>query len=85
MITIVRAVRTCRACPAQWDAWDADGQYYYLRFRFGHGTVEAAASPEDYMTGTESRVVAEFEHGDGLLGEIELTEFAELAGLALAL
>jgi hypothetical protein len=39
MITIVRAVQTCQACPSQWDAWDADGNYYYLRYRSGCGSV----------------------------------------------
>lgn len=38
-ITIVRAVQTCMACPSQWDTWDADGNYYYLRYRSGYGTV----------------------------------------------
>lgn len=83
-ITIVRAVRTCRACPSQWDAWDADGRYYYLRYRFGYGTVEVAAGPDAYV-GDGSEVIAEFEHGGPYDGEISLGEFAELAGLALAL
>lgn len=39
MITIVRAVQTSIACPAQWDAWDQDGNYYYLRYRHGHGEM----------------------------------------------
>ena len=38
-VTLVRAVQTCVACPSQWDAWDADGNYYYLRYRSGHGSV----------------------------------------------
>jgi hypothetical protein len=39
MITIVRAVQTSIACPAQWDMWDDQGQYYYCRFRHGYGSV----------------------------------------------
>lgn len=39
MITIVRAVQTSLACPAQWDLWDADGNYYYARFRSGYGSL----------------------------------------------
>lgn len=46
MITLVRAVQTSIACPSQWDAWDAEGRYYYLRFRHGYGTVEAAPTKE---------------------------------------
>lgn len=46
MITLVRAVQTSVACPAQWDAWDAEGRYYYLRFRHGCGSVESAPTKE---------------------------------------
>ena len=38
-ITLVRAVQTSIACPSQWDAWDADGNYYYLRYRHGCGEM----------------------------------------------
>jgi hypothetical protein len=46
MITLVRAAQTSMACPAQWDAWDAEGRYYYLRFRHGCGSVESAPTKE---------------------------------------
>lgn len=36
---LVRVIETCSACPSQWDAWDADGVYYYIRYRFGQLTV----------------------------------------------
>jgi hypothetical protein len=36
---LTRAVQTAVACPSQWDAWDADGNYYYLRFRHGCGEM----------------------------------------------
>lgn len=26
-------------CPSQWDAWDEDGNYYYLRYRHGWGEM----------------------------------------------
>lgn len=41
MIVLTRVVQTCEACPSQWDAWDTDGTYYYLRFRHGHGRIES--------------------------------------------
>lgn len=77
MITLVRAVQTCEAFPSQWDAWDADGHYYYLRYRWGCGMMR-----RDGPTGT---AVAGFAHGDGLAGEIDLGSFARLAGVKLAL
>ena len=83
--TIVRAVQTCQACPSQWDAWNEDGQYLYLRYRGGIGTVEVRDSP-DYKT-WDARKPPEiaFQHGDGLDGVITLEEFAEHALLTLAL
>lgn len=95
MIMIVRAVRTCIACPSQWDAWDEAGSYYYLRYRHGHGEVRQYLTPDwadaprhDDGTGREVnsefiRDVASFSCGDALDGSIELEEFAERAGLLL--
>jgi hypothetical protein len=39
VVKITRAVMTSSACPVQWDAWDAEGNYYYLRFRHGYGEM----------------------------------------------
>lgn len=49
-IVLVRSRQTCSAAPSQWDCWDIDGKYWYLRFRSGYGTIgrtydeEAASS-----------------------------------------
>lgn len=99
-IIIVRAVCTSVACPSQWDAWDADGNYYYLRYRHGVGTVERKESPEsdfferheDPGTGeTQYRriteLVARFEDDlpdDAPDGYIELAAFVQKTGLSLA-
>ncbi len=73
------------ACPAQWDAWDADGQTYYLRYRSGIGTVEAVATPTTTPESlNDARQVAEFYHGDRMAGSIELELFCRLAGIRLA-
>jgi Domain of unknown function (DUF397) len=45
-VVLVKVIQTGMACPSQWDAWDADGRYYYLRFRHGCGTVESAPTQE---------------------------------------
>lgn len=84
MIVIVLAVRTCEACPSQWDAWDEAGQYYYLRFRHARGTVERYPSPDTRTWPRDPTVLmAEFESPTGGGGYIELAEFAELAGITL--
>lgn len=102
MITLVRAVRTSIACPSQWDAWDADGNYYYLKYRSGCGSVtqyktenwvdaDWIEDPEPGKPGSAYRCnaefirfVASFQYGHPLDGSIDLPEFAEHAGLALA-
>lgn len=80
---IVRAVKTCEACPSQWDAWTDQGQYLYLRFRHGRGSVEAQPGPDTDTWAETYEPLATFEHRerDGVIG---LAEFAELAGLDLA-
>lgn len=79
---LVRAVQTCAACPAQWDAWDASGQYYYLRFRSGLGSVETAESAKDYVDiSTPNTLITSFEHGDRWAGEMTLEEFLAHAGI----
>lgn len=83
---LVRAVQTCSACPSQWDAWDADGQYYYLRYRGGRGTVETATSAKGYVDESAPGpvLVANFNFGGCLDGDISLAEFLERAGMHLA-
>jgi hypothetical protein len=81
MITLVRAVQTCYACPSQWDAWDAEGQYYYLRYRHGHGYIRKEEADSMFR----GAVVGEFSHGHPLDGYITLEEFCALAGVALNL
>jgi hypothetical protein len=31
--------QTGNYCPSQWDAWDENGNYYYIRYRFAWLTV----------------------------------------------
>lgn len=81
MITIVRAEQITAGCPAQWHAWDANGRYYYLRYRYGTGTVEA-----DTVGGQRIATFSTYDPldpGSALDGFIELHEFANLAGITL--
>jgi hypothetical protein len=81
MIILVRTVQTSSACPAQWDAWDADGNYYYLRFRHGHGTVQAM---DEQNPNYQSGLVAHFIDDDPWNGSIELADFAARAAIGLS-
>ncbi|MFF1597841.1 hypothetical protein ACFVYV_10140 [Streptomyces mirabilis] len=77
-------VQTSGGFPSQWDAWTTGGQYLYLRYRHGEGTVEQHPSEDtDTWDGEESRLWTKWDDGtDG--GHIELTHFLTLAGLRLA-
>lgn len=85
MEPLARAVRTCTACPSQWSAWTVGGQYLYLRYRSGIGTVDAYDTED---SGQWARIpdgaVARFDTGDRLDGEMTLTEFCQRTGLQLA-
>lgn len=74
---IVKAHQTCYACPSQWDAWDEEGNYWYLRFRHGYGSASRDIDGPDIYT---------FHAGDdGLDGVIDLQNFCNRAGIELAL
>lgn len=87
-VKIVRAVQTCAGLPSQWDAWDEAGQYYYLRFRHGYGSVRREPSPDTdtwHGPGPGSDLVASFEDEDPWAGIIDLDEFCQRAGIELEL
>nr|WP_241195874.1 hypothetical protein [Streptomyces sp. SID10362] len=81
-------VQTCSAFPSQWDAWTSDGQYLYLRYRHGEGSVEWHPgpdfddSPESWNEG-RSGLLIEWDDGTGS-GTISLADFIAAAGLVLA-
>jgi hypothetical protein len=78
-------VETCCACPNQWDAWTVDGQYLYLRYRSGIGTVDAYQAPgPDGWTVPPDGGVARFEDDDHPAITIGLDEFLHRTGLELA-
>ncbi|MDX3576000.1 hypothetical protein [Streptomyces sp. FL07-04A] len=83
--TLARVVETCAALPSQWDAWTVDGQYLYLRYRSGIGTVDAYDTEDsEQWTRIPDGAVARFDTGDRRDGEMDLPEFCQHAGLRLA-
>jgi hypothetical protein len=81
LLRIVRTVETCGGCPSQWDAWTDNGQYLFLRYRFGTGTV----TTENDATGPARTIIARFQTGDPWDGMIALEDFCARAGLLLDL
>ncbi|MCX5522181.1 hypothetical protein OG342_04770 [Streptomyces bobili] len=83
-ITLARVVQTCEAVPSQWNAWTTDGQYLYLRYRSGIGTVDAYDTEDsDQWARIPDGAVARFDTGDGPDGEMDLPEFCQRAGLQM--
>ncbi|MGW0578321.1 hypothetical protein ACWD25_20650 [Streptomyces sp. NPDC002920] len=84
-IVLARVVRTCVAIPSQWNAWTVNGQYLYLRFRSGIGTVDAYDTEDsEQWTRIPDGAVARFDTGDRTDGEMDLIDFCERTGLQLA-
>jgi hypothetical protein len=83
-VILARVVQNSERFPSQWDAWTTGGQYLYLRYRHGEGTVEQHPSEDtDTWDGEESRLWTKWIDGtDG--GGIDLTDFLAVAGLRLA-
>jgi hypothetical protein len=77
MLRLVRVEQITPAAPSQWWAWDADGNKYYLRYRFGKGAITLLVHGGDLMY--EDPVIRRFRHGDGMDSYITIDEFAALA------
>lgn len=73
-LVLARVQQTCFACPSQWDAWTSGGQYLYLRYRWGVGTVDDDEHTE----------LIRFSTGDEMGGVMDLDEFLLRSGLLLA-
>lgn len=83
-IRLVRVEQTGTVSPSQWNAWDAEGNYYYLRYRYGKGSVWSAKSEEDLDASGNYDVVCEWSYGHSLDGYISLEEFARHSSLELS-
>lgn len=82
---LVRATQTSLACPSQWDAYDEDGNYWYLRYRHGVGEARRYVDPKWFEQPgiTKPLETIVFEYGHPLAGDITLDEFALYAGFSL--
>lgn len=79
MFVFTKLDRTCIACPSQWDAWDAEGNYYYIRYRHGHLSVDKAASSKEWYNSNYESLISMI-HGDILDGSMTDGEMLELIG-----
>lgn len=38
-------IKTCTACPSQWEGHLEDGRMFYARYRYGYLTIEISKEP----------------------------------------
>jgi hypothetical protein len=67
--------QTCNACPSQWDAWDADGVLYYIRYRWGHLTI--------HRGGVDGDLIFEWQSEDCWEGILSTEDMLEKTGCTL--
>jgi len=78
MIKIVRLVKTCEACPSQWDTWDADGREIYIRYRWGWLTVvRASASKPNDPLGKDAEEIFVSKIGNGFDGDMDESQLED--------
>ncbi|MFC0551912.1 hypothetical protein ACFFHJ_13555 [Planotetraspora thailandica] len=81
---LAKVVQTCSGYPSQWDAWTTDGQYLYLRYRHGVGSVERQPDQDvDSWGANPASMLREWNDGTDK-GVISLEDFLTAAGLELA-
>jgi hypothetical protein len=69
---MIRLVRTCYACPEQYDAFDGDKQVGYLRLRHGEFTVHCPDHDGE-------EVYSAHPYGDGLFVDEERDYYLRFA------
>lgn len=74
-------VQTGDTCPAQWEAETEDGQYVYVRYRWGTLRIDVAESKEAWLT--SSNVVYQERLGLPFDGDITWDSVVEATGLEI--
>ncbi len=80
LMIIKNLVRTCIACPSQWEAETDDGRTVYIRFRWGCLTIGIGSNIEEAV---RARPIFRQQVSDGLDGLMEDEEMLQHAGLIL--
>lgn len=71
---LTKLVKTASMCPSQWDAWDADGNYYYIRYRHGWLYVDKAPNYDAWWSYEKQRIydVVLTDEDDGVMSTEEM-------------
>lgn len=78
-LKIVEYIKTCSACPAQWEMWVKNGRMIYVRYRYGHLTVNISEKPtEDVAKAINGKEILSLHCGDDYHGEMEIETLEKL-------
>lgn len=76
MNKVIEIEQTCSACPAQWEGVLEDGRAIYIRYRWGHLSIEAGKTVEDAIRDGDTLLSTSL--GDGLDGILSYEELKEV-------
>lgn len=71
MMKITELVRTCYACPSQWEGRTACGHPIYIRYRWGRLSVRIGLIGESEWGAVEGQEIIGLPIGDGMDGFME--------------
>lgn len=57
MVKIIKLVKTCEACPAQWGGRDSEGNPIYIRYRWGILTVRQGEKGKGMDSAVEGKIL----------------------------
>jgi hypothetical protein len=77
MINVTKIIETCGGCPSQWNGRTDDGQYLYVRYRWGFLRVALGLSVMVELDGDD--IYGE-QIGDGLDGVMDFGELTQRLG-----
>jgi hypothetical protein len=67
LLVITSIKNTCGACPAQWEGRTQDGEYVYIRYRWGYLSIRAGETENISDMRTVFGVVLDESGWDGVL------------------
>lgn len=72
-------MRTCSACPSQWEGRTDDERLIYVRYRWGYLTISISKpNSRDISDAVNGEPVFDLKHGDDLSGYMEYEELKKL-------
>lgn len=82
MIEIINLIKTCPACPAQWEGTTSDGRMIYIRYRWSFLSVRISEKETtDIMKAVDGEEIFGYQNEksgfDGFLKYKELKEIIE--------